>query len=203
MHASEGNSVHYRLPLRLISSGDWARITPAARAVLAVIGVFANRSGKAWPGLERICSLSGYRKHETVQGGIKSLQESGLVVKKKMGRHNVYLLTKTAKPEGHSYFPIYKKVVEKGHWANLLPCEKSVFGVLAVKATVNHPEVDCYLDGQGYALGALYHTAHRKLSGVSKTGFNNALQGLIDKRWIYLTEYNEYVVWASPCHLDD
>lgn len=191
--------VHYRIPLRLISSGDWAQISLAAKAVLPVIGVFANRTGIAWPGLKTICRLSGYKKHETVQKGIKSLEQTGLLVKKKRGRHNVYSLVGNAIWRGHSYFPMYKDVIEEGYWAGLLACEKSVFLVLALKATINYPELRYNEDPLVHAMGTLLSkNKYIELSGVSKNSFYNAISGLSDKSWIDLTEENEYTVYCKP-----
>lgn len=200
------DNVHYRLPLRLINSGDWARINLAARVVLPVIGVHANENGEAFPGLALISRLSGYKDPRTVRSGINRLIEVGLLSKKKRkasrGRgHNVYyLLGNAVWTKGHSYFPIYKDVIEQGYWADLLPSEISVLVTMGVKATRNNPEAENLreLGFPIFGIGRIRGKKMIKLSGISKSGFDYAIEGLIAKEWINFDEEDEYEIYLKP-----
>jgi len=195
----KGN-VHYRLPLRLINSGDWAKINLAARVILPVIGVHTNENGVAFPGMVLISELSGYKDPRTVRNGINSLIENGLLSKKKRktwrgGRYNVYyLLGNAICREGRSYFPIYKDVIEEKYWANLVPSEISVLGVMGVKATRNNPEAKDLreLGFPIFGMGTVQRKKMIKLSGISESSFDYAIEGLIDKGWINFNEEYEY-----------
>ena len=207
------DNVHYRLPLILINSGDWAKINLAARVILPVIGVHANEKGEAFPGMLLISKLSGYKDLRTVRGGINSLIKAGLLSKTKrktrVGRHNIYqLLGNTIWRKGHSYFPIYKDVIEEGYWADLSPSEVSVLVVMGVKAVINNPEAKELrelLEIPIFGIGTLQRKEMIKFSGVSGSAFDYAVKGLMSKGWINLKDeyrYN-YEVYLKPFTEDD
>ena len=192
------DKVHYRIPLKLFNSGNWANLTPPARAILPVIGVYANEIGRAWPGIKLISKLSGYKDPRRVRQGIRSLTKAGLIEKEKVGRHNEYYLKGNAIWLGHSYFPIYKDVIEEGYWADLLPCEKAVFFVLATKASISNPEVENAGDPLVHSIGTLKVAKWTRLSGVSRPSFYKGIYGLVNKNWINFYEENQYVVYWKP-----
>lgn len=205
------NNVHYRLPLRLINSCDWARINLAARVVLPVIGVHANENGEAFPGMALISRLSGYKDPRTVRSGINRLIEVGLLSKKKRKtsrgrRHNVYyLLGNAVWTKGHSYFPIYKDVIEEGYWADLLPSEISVLVTMGVKAARNNPEAEGLreLGFPIFGIGRIQRKKMIKLSGISKSSFDYAIGGLIAKEWINFNEEDEYEIYLKSLIKDN
>jgi len=192
------DKVHYRIPLKLFNSGDWANLIPPARAILPVLGVYANEIGRAWPGIKLISKLSGYKDLRRVRQGICSLIKAELIEKEKVGRHNEYYLKGNAVWLGHSYFPIYKDVIEGGYWAELLPCEKAVFPVLATKASISNPEVENAGDPLVHGIGRLQATRWARLSGLSRWGFYKGVYGLVNKDWINFYEENQYIVYWKP-----
>lgn len=192
------DKIHYRIPLKLFNSGDWANLTAPARAILPVIGIYANDIGRAWPGIKLISEGSGYKDHHSIQKGIRSLIKAGLLEKEKVGRHNEYYLKGNAIWLGHSYFPIYKDVIEEGYWAELLPCEKAVFPVLATKASISNPEVENVGDPLVYGIGTLQVAKWTRLSGVTRMSFYKGVCGLVNKDWINFYEENQYIVYWKP-----
>lgn len=172
-----------------------------ARAVLPVIGVFANQAGEAFPGIKLISKLSGYKRYHLIYKAIFTLISMDLVRKEKRrtrrGRHNVYYLTEKATWFGHSYFPFLKSVIEAGYWANLTSCEKAAFGVLATKGSVERAKRDSG-DPDVHCQGDIYPKKYIPLSGVSKQGFYNGLYGLSHKEWVFLDEGGSYEVYREP-----
>jgi len=191
------DKVHYRIPLKLFNSGDWASLTPPARAILPVIGVYASETGRAWPGIKLISKGSGYKDHHSIQKGMRSLIKTGLLEKEKVGRRNEYYLKGNAIWLGHSSFPIYKDVIEGGHWAGLLPCEKAVFPLLATKASIKNPEVEDMGDPLVHSIGRFQPAKWIRLSGVTRPSFYKGIYGLVNKGWINFYEENQYIVYLK------
>jgi len=190
----------YRLPLKLVTWGSWRKISHSARAILPVIGLHADRSGKSFPGIKKIMEMSGYYKASTVRKGLRSLMENELLTKGREGRHNAYNLNKDVIWKGGSYFPMAEYLFTKGWWAKLLPCEKAVFIVLAVKGAIENPDVpeeftEEALDEKIHSHGIIQPTKWLILAGVNKQSWYNALSGLCKKHWIGMTKNNEYVVY--------
>jgi len=130
-------NIHYRLPLRLINSYTWARLNYPARAILPVIGIYANKNGKAWPGVKIIAELAGYKdkRYKSIRSGMRDLIKNKLVIRNKQGRHYIYYLTDLAiwKP-GRSYFPIYKvAMIISRKWADLTPSENPFIRFWGIK----------------------------------------------------------------------
>lgn len=195
------NNVHYRLPLRLISSGDWARINLAGRVILPVIGVHADEDGIAFPGMLLISKLSGCKDPRTVRSGINSLIKAGLLYKKKnKRRHNVYHILGNAFWKGkRSYFPIYKKIIKRGYWANLSHSEISVLAVMGVKATIDNPKAKD-IKNRGlpiFGMGKIQRKKMIRLSGISESSFDYAIEGLWGKTWINFNK-DDYEIYLKP-----
>lgn len=138
----------YRLPLKLVTWGGWRKINHPARAILPVIGLHADKSGKSFPGIKLISKLSGYKDLRRVRQGICSLIKAGFLKREKEGRHNVYYLVNDAIWLGGSYFPMNEYLFIKGWWAKLLSCEKAVFVVLAVKGAIADPDTPVEFDDE-------------------------------------------------------
>ena len=178
--------IHYRLPLKLINSYAWANLNYPARAILPVLGIYANKENKAWPGIKLIAELSGYsdKRYKSIRSGMEDLIKNKLVIREKPGRHYIYSLTDLAiwKP-GRSFFPIYKKaMIISRKWAGLTPCEKSLYPVIGNKAKINDPEV---LDSGYHAIGYIYKVnKYVEWAGISRRSFNRALWGLDHKNLI-------------------
>ncbi len=192
----------YRLPLKLIARGTWADITHAAKAVLPPIGLHADNNGKAFPGIRVIQKLSGCADAHTVHSGIHSLISHKCLVKEKEGRHNVYYLINNAIWQGGSYFPMNENFFLYGTWAELFRCEKAVFGVLCVKASILNPDMPPELEMQRndndievFSFGIIQPMKFRKLAGVSRWSWYKGLRGLDKKNLIATKENNQYVVY--------
>ena len=190
--------IHYRLPLKTVNSLDWARIGGPGRAILPVIGVFANDDDIAWPGLGLLSELSGYA-HRTgswsVTAGIQALQEHGLLLKTRCGRRNRYELTNRATWYGHSYFPLYKRVIMAGQWANLTMAEKAVFGVLGCKGSIERARREAE---DSFCIGYVFVWRYALLAGVSRMSFWRGLRGLQSKGWVFMDGEGGYQCFLEP-----
>ena len=175
--------IHYRLPLRLINSHIWANLNYPGRAILPVLGIYADKKGKAWPGVRIIAELAGYsdKRYKSIRSGMKDLIKNKLVIREKPGRHYIYYLTDLAICErGRSYLPIYKEaMILSRKWAGLTPSEKSLYPVLGNKAKISDPEV---IDSEFHAIGNIYKVnKYIEWAGISRRSFNRAYYGLNHK----------------------
>jgi len=190
-------NIHYRLPWKLIKSYTWAGLTKPARAILPIIGVHADKNFKARPGVELIAELAGYSdlRYREIRVGIKDLIKNKLIIREKEGRHHVYYLTDLAiwKP-GRSYFPIYKEaMIISRKWADLTPCEKSIYPVFGNKGSINHPDV---LDSEFHCVGDVYKIwKYCKWAGISRWSFKSACKGLNDKKLMEFEEWEESITY--------
>lgn len=200
---ADNNKIHYRMPLKLITSYTWAGLNQPAKAILPVIGVYADRSGKAFPGIKTIAKYAGYKdpRFRKVREGINDLIKNDLVIRKKQGRHYIYYLTDIAIwKKGRSFFPIYKTIILNGLWAKLTPTEKALYIVLGVKAKINDPEVLDIL--QCHAIGNIYQVnKYFKFAGISYQSFYNSYFSLRDKNLIEFWEDEDpyhYAIYTQP-----
>ena len=190
----------YRLPLKLVTWGSWRKINHSARAILPVIGLHADNTGKSFPGIKVIMKMSGFNKRDPIHTGLKCLLDNKLITKEKRGRHNIYYLINDAIWIGGSFFPMAEYRFIKGWWAGLLPCEKAVFVILAVKGAIKNPDVpeeftNEALNNQIHSHGNIQVTKWQRLTGLSKQSWYNALSGLCQKRSIGMTKNKEYVIY--------
>lgn len=174
---TENNRIHYRIPLKLITSYTWANLIKPARAILPVLGIFADREGKGWPGVKLIAEYAGYKNKRYIPLGMNNLIDNKVITRKKQGRHYIYYLTDIAIwKRGRSYFPIYKNMILKGTWAKLTASEKSLYIVLGEKAKVNDPDITgSDLHASGYINGIYKYC---KFAGISRWSFERAYSGL-------------------------
>ena len=180
------NKVHYRLPLGLIRSGIWANLSSRAKAILPVIGVFANKKGIASPGIRIIAEYSGYKSKDNaeISAGIKELELKGLMKIKKSGRHYIYYLQDIARwHRGTSFFPIFKLgMILNNAWAKITPSGKALYPVLGVKAKINSARA---IDSECFAIGEVSKIKkYCRWAGISKRSFYNAYAELIEKGFI-------------------
>jgi len=178
--------VHYRLPLKLVTSYNWAKSIKPARAILPVLGVYANKGKVAFINEKTIAELAGYKdlRYRKIREGIEDLIKNELVVKLKEGRRNFYIITDLAWwEEGRVWFPIYKvAMILSGKWVKLTPCEKSLYPVLGNKIRILHPDV---LDSEFYGAGNIYKiNQFIELAGISRPSFYSAYYGLNHNRLI-------------------
>lgn len=201
----------YRLPLRLITQGKWLRITHSAKAILPVLGLHADDSSICFPGVKLIQKLSGIKSRSTIIEATRSLINLDLIEKNKEGRRNVYILKPPAIWEGASYYPMSEEFINT-EWITLSYIEKAVFGVLAVKAAIENPNVldislrDTNLppwakrltefgDNKGvFGGGIIQKKKWLRLAGVSFPSWDTAIEGLIEKGQIVLSKENDYIV---------
>lgn len=144
--------------------------------------------------------MAGFNKRDPVHTGLRSLLHNELLTREKKGRHNVYYLINNAIWMGGSYFPMTEYRFTKGWWADLLPCEKAVFIVLAVKGVIKNPDVPLEftkeaLDDKIHSHGIIQPTKWLRLAGVTKQSWYNALSGLCEKNWIGTTKNSQYVIY--------
>lgn len=202
----------YRLPLRLITQGKWLRISHSAKAILPILGLHADDSGRAFPGMKIIRQLSGCIRPETARAGIHSLIEWDLIERLREGRHNVYYLRPPAIWSGGSYYPMSEEFI-KTEWRSLSYIEKAVFGVLAVKAGMQNPDwpdidPEEYDNLPPWALryaefgddeNVFGHAIIQKrkwirLAGIARCNWDIAINGLFRKGQIVLGEENNYII---------
>jgi len=77
---------------RLIESGEWARLSLAARAVLPVLLRYAKSdTGECWPSIIRLGIEAGVC-HDSAVKAVAELRKAGIVGVRKEGGRNVYRL---------------------------------------------------------------------------------------------------------------
>ena len=192
--------IHYRLPLKLINSYIWAGLNEPAKAILPVLGVYANKDGKAWPGVKLIAELAGYKDLRRIRLGMNDLIKNKLIIRKKQGRHyNYFLIELAIWKKGRSFFPIYKTMVLSNFWAKLTPSEKSLYIVLGVKAKINDPEA---LDSEFHAIGNINKIKkYIEWAGISRRSLYNAYYGVNHKHLIEYWEDEDpfkYAIYTHP-----
>jgi len=182
-------NIHYRLPLKLITSYTWAGLTKPAKAILPIIGVHIDLKSKAcWPKVETIAELAGYTKLKSIRLGMSDLIKNKVVIRKKEGRHYVYSLTDLSFCErGRSYFPIYKEaMIISRKWASLTSSEKSLYPVFGNKSKILDPEIE---DTEIHAVGHIDKiNKYTKWAGISRRGWNTACAGLEHKDLVIFYE---------------
>jgi len=190
------NNIHYRLPLKLITSYTWAELNYPARTILPILGVYADKDGKSWPSVELIAELTGYvdTRYRRIRAGMKDLIKNELVIRKKSGRrYNYYLNDLAIWKRGRSFFPIYKEaMILSGKWASLTPSERSLYPVFGNKAKINDPDVEY---SEFHAIGHIYHSEINKYiewAGISRRSFDRACIGLNHENLIEFLEENLY-----------
>lgn len=181
----------YLLPLLLITQGKWLRISHAAKAILPAIGIHADNSGIAFPGIKLIMELSGIGSNKTVIEGIRSLISLDLIEKEKKDGHNIYFLKPPAiLCECKSYFPMTEEFI-RFTWTEMSYIEKAVFAVLAVKAEHNNPDKP----EDAWGIGMIQKKKWRRLAGIARSKWNTAINELIEKEIIVLEGENGYYVY--------
>lgn len=170
------------------------RISHSAKAVLPAIGIHVDNNSIAFPGMKIIRQLSGCIRPETARGGICSLIEWDLIEKERQGRHNVYYLKSPAIHQGGSYYPMSEEFIEST-WTGMSYIEKAVFGVLAVKATINRPELTTVGDQDIFGAGYIQKRKWTRLAGIARSKWEKAINGLIKKEIITFDDENDYTVY--------
>jgi len=113
-------TLFFRFDKRWIENENWARISPAAKAIFPVIACHCDEQGKAFPGEEVIAALSGLTA-KSVRKGIKDLEgfpgfdwEHYLTRRGKRGKR--FQITFPPKGEkGRSLF-FYRGIIDSGIW---------------------------------------------------------------------------------------
>ncbi len=169
-------------------------ISHSAKAILPAIGIHADDSGLAWPSIKWIIKLSGVKSNKTVIEGIRSLIELDLIQKEKKDRHNVYILKPPAIWTGGSYYPMSELFI-KYTWQSMTYIEKAAFAVLAVKATINRPELISVGDPDIFGAGYIQKKQFIRLAGIARSKWDTAIDGLVAKEIITLDDENDYTVY--------
>lgn len=88
----EAQTAWFHVFKSMIDSGDVKKLGPYATTVYLVIKAYTNwKTGRSWPGIERIVDDTGISKRK-VMDCLDSLVENGYLVKEKIGRKNTYRL---------------------------------------------------------------------------------------------------------------
>lgn len=126
----------FRFDKKWIENMNWAdqRISPAAKAILPVIGCHCNECGEAFPGEETIAALSGLTA-KSVRKGIHDLEGFP-------GFNWSYYLTRLGKrgkrfnvsfpPKGEKgrVFFFHRGIMDGGIWRELKPSAKALYPVM-------------------------------------------------------------------------
>ncbi len=124
----------FRFDKRWVENMNWARITPAAKAVLPVIACHCNERGQSFPGEETIAALSGLTA-KSARKGIHDLEgfpgfdwEYYLTRRGKRGKR--FLLTFPQKGiKGRSFF-FHRGIIDGGLWRELKPAARALYPVM-------------------------------------------------------------------------
>lgn len=179
----------FRFDRRWIENMNWARISPAARAVLPVVAVHCDEQGRSFPGEEAIAALSG-RTPKTARQGIRNLAgfpgfdwEYYLTRRGKRGKR--FTLKLPPKGEKGRCFFFYRAIFDGGNWAQLTPAAQSVYPVLRYFSYFDRNEVeepgesfdDDYLGREWELCGALQSEVS-KYAGLSRHALPKAMDSL-------------------------
>jgi len=124
----------FRFDKKWIENMNWARISPAAKAVLPVIACHSNERGESFPGEVAVAALSG-RTPKTVRHGIRDLDgfpgftwQHYLTRQGKRGkRFRIEFAPKNEK--GRSFF-FHRGIIDGGIWCELKPTAQAIYPVL-------------------------------------------------------------------------
>jgi hypothetical protein len=128
-------NLFFRFDKRLIENMNWARISPAAKAVFPVIGCFCNERGDAFPGENTIASLSGLTP-KSVRKGIRNDLDGfpgfnwtyyQTRYDKRGKRFNIALPRKDIK--GQTFF-FHRIIIDSGIWSELTPTAHALYPVM-------------------------------------------------------------------------
>lgn len=124
----------FRFDKLWIKNMNWARISPAAKAVLPVIACHCNERGLAFPGEETIAALSGLTA-KSVRKGIHDLEgfpgfswKHYLTNRGKRGK--LFSIDLPPKGEKGRAFFFYRGIVDGGIWSKLKPTARSLYLVM-------------------------------------------------------------------------
>lgn len=124
-------NIFFRFDKRWIEGMSWARISPAARAVLPVIACHTNQKGEAFPGEETVAALSG-RTAKIARQGIRDLKGfHGFTISpyptKRGKRGKKFQIDLPPKGQtGRSFF-FYRGIIDSGLWSELKPTAQSLY----------------------------------------------------------------------------
>ncbi len=180
---------------RLINSGQWAKLTPATKAVFPVVACFADKKGKSFFNEITLGALSG-RSAKTARDGIKGLDGfSGFTAKKfvnSRGQWSKKLFTKLpAKNINGKSFNFYKWVIESGIWRELSPTSQALYPVLRCFGFFDIETYTEYEDTDYVDFEELYRSREfdfcfadpkilAEFAGISDRSFHTALVDLND-----------------------
>jgi hypothetical protein len=185
------------LPLKLINSYKWAELNKPAKAILPVIGTFANKEGETYMGIKTIMKYAGYAKKNKIISGINNLVEMGIITKRKQENYRTYLLKLTDLARwkrGRTYFPIDKKeMILSGTWGKLKPAEKSLYIVLGIKASINAP--DRAEEDYGNGLIELIEK-YCRWAGICRQSFYNAFNSLVYSDFINAEYFEDSICYS-------
>ena len=125
-------TLFFRFDKRLIENMNWARISPAAKAVFPVIACHCNERGDAFPGENTIAALSGLTP-KSVRKGIRNDLDgfpgfNWTFYKTRYGkrgkRFNIAFPRKDIK--GRTFF-FHRIIIDSGIWSELTPTAHALY----------------------------------------------------------------------------
>ncbi|MBA7549118.1 hypothetical protein ES705_41591 [subsurface metagenome] len=187
---------HYRMSMKkMISTYIWANLNKPGKGLVPVIGNYQNKiDGHCNLARGTMAKFTGIKSTMTIDTGLKSLVNEGVITKKETRRCNEYFLTTRAKwfeaiDEGTTYFRLYRKDV--GYWAKLKPCEKAMYPVLFVKGTMEDPEI---VDDPDIICKGYIDEIKKYLdwAGIKRCAYKKVIEGLKAKGLIDIEG------WSTP-----
>lgn len=128
----------FRFPTDLIKSGLWAELPQATKSIYPVIGIHADRNGRAFPSQKTIGILAGIRCEKTIRRGIEGLKDiSGFSCAKKPTRRGRWAYSyriPPPPPRRGEMFPFYRAYCEGGNWSLLSQSAHAVYPTLKTYA---------------------------------------------------------------------
>jgi hypothetical protein len=197
--------IFFRIDKDLIHSGDWAKLSKAAKSVYPVIGRHLNKKGETWVSLETIAREAGTTRQRASRG-MKELEE------KLAGFEYMLWIdesTKKAYMYKHQPLPLdhpntvrfHREIVDEGHWKELSPAAHSVYIAMRGLATKVQKNETSWVKAVGkgvvtfkvpYAYVNATKAKIAKLAGVDSSSkrINSYLQELVFANLI------DYLDWS-------
>lgn len=198
----------FRFPTDLIKSGLWAELSQATKSIYPVIGIHADRNGRAFPSQETIGILAGIRCEKTVRRGLEGLEKvPGFSRTKKPTRRGRWAYTYRIPPpplRPGEMFPFYRMYCEGGNWSLISQSAHAVYPVLKTYAYFEFDYSGEVEEGYGQRE---FDIADPELdliaaqSGVSENSVRKALLELEEHGFIEWEKEEVYKVFRLPRHI--
>jgi hypothetical protein len=198
--------IYFRIDKDLIHTGDWAKLSKAAKSVYPVIGRHLNKRGETWVSLETIAREAGTTRQRASRG-MRELKEklSGFEYKLWIDESTkkAYMYKHQPLPQDHpNTVRFHREIVDEGHWKELSPAAQSVYIAMRGLANKVQKNEESWLRSVGkeglvtfkvpYAYVYATKTKIAKLAGVDSSSrrINSYLQELVFASLINYLDWN-------------